>query len=356
MGLPFICIVDAANNQSANLCQREIDGASPRPAGRYLASSGNNLAEVAMHVPVSEDFSSAPIDFAWLELTNRCNLQCSHCYTESSPTSGERDLLSHAQYVDLIHQLYLLGCRKIQFIGGEPTLNKGIPKLIDTAKDCGYDFVEVFTNLVSLPESLLNKFVERNIAVATSFYSHDRKVHDRITRQIGSFDKTVRNIRRVLAAGLTLRAGVITMDENVDQVESTWDYLEELGVTRIGTDHIRKFGRARDEAACSMGELCGSCAGNILSIGPDGVVAPCNMSKQWAVGSVLERTLSDIVFSDELRAVRQQIGDAVDAGKDSGIQAICDPKTCSPYNACCPSTQSCNPCAPNGCSPCFPKG
>jgi MoaA/NifB/PqqE/SkfB family radical SAM enzyme len=309
-------------------------------------------AEAECSLPEAFDTS---IDFAWLEVTNRCNLRCGHCYTESSPTSGEKDLLTHEQYVDLIHELYTLGCRKIQFIGGEPTLNKGIPRLIDSAKDCGYDFVEVFTNLVSLPDALLAKFKERHVAVATSFYSNDRRVHDRITRQIGSFDKTVRNIRRVLSAGLALRAGVIVMEENAGHVEATWNYLRELGVPRIGSDHIRKFGRALHGEDCSMGELCGSCAGNILSIGPDGVVAPCNMSKHWAVGSVLNRTLSDIVSSDELRQVRKQIAKAVE-GRVDGVHAICDPKTCNPYSACCPSTQSCFPCAPNACMPCYPKG
>lgn len=309
------------------------------------------------HVPHAavDQATGAPIDFAWLELTNRCNLQCGHCYTSSGPTTGERDILTHAQYVELIHQLYLLGCRKIQFIGGEPTLNKGIPRLIDAAKDCGYDFVEVFTNLVSLPDALLAKFKERHIAVATSFYSWDRKVHDRITRQIGSFEKTVRNIKRVLQAGLTLRAGIILMEDNEAQIEQTWAFLEGLGVERIGKDHVRKFGRAQDDAGCSMEELCGSCAGNILSIGPDGVVAPCNMSRHWAVGSVLEKPLADIVHSDALAEVRQRISDAVTA-RSPAIEAICDPKTCGPYSACCPSTQSCGPCSPNGCSPCFPKG
>jgi MoaA/NifB/PqqE/SkfB family radical SAM enzyme len=311
----------------------------------------------SVHVPASSTTRSsyAEVDFAWLELTNRCNLQCSHCYTSSSPTSTERDVLTHAQYVDIIGQLYLLGCRKIQFIGGEPTLNKGIPRLIDAAKDCGYDFVEVFTNLVSLPDSLLKKFKDRNVAIATSFYSWDRKVHDRITRQLGSFDKTVRNIRRVLDAGLTLRAGVIVMEENSDHLKKTWELLEALGVQRIGRDNVRKFGRAQQDMDCSMGELCGSCAGNIISIGPDGVVAPCNMSRHWAVGSVLQRPLAEIVHSDELAGIRRRIGDAV-RERSPAVEAICDPKTCSPYSVCCPSTQSCNPCAPNACNPCYPKG
>lgn len=305
---------------------------------------------------VTPDAAAPPIDFAWLELTNRCNLQCSHCYTSSSPTSTDRDILSQAQYVDAIHQLYMLGCRKIQFIGGEPTLNKGIPQLIDAAKECGYDFVEVFTNLVSLPPQLLRKFTERNVAIATSFYSWDRKVHDRITRQIGSFDKTVRNIKQVLAAGLSLRVGIILMAENSDQHEQTHAFLTDLGVERIGSDRVREFGRAlADGTACSIDDLCGSCAGNILSIGPDGIVAPCNMSHHWQVGNIMETTLSDIVHSQALAEVRRQIGDAA-RSRPEPVHATCDPKTCLPYNSCCPTTQSCLPCAPNGCNPCYPKG
>ena len=42
-----------------------------------------------MHM--SHSFSGAlnvresTLDFLWLELTNRCNLQCVHCYTQSPP-------------------------------------------------------------------------------------------------------------------------------------------------------------------------------------------------------------------------------------------------------------------------------
>src|SRR5208283_2388709 len=28
------------------------------------------------------------LDFLWLELTSRCNLQCVHCYAESGPSSA----------------------------------------------------------------------------------------------------------------------------------------------------------------------------------------------------------------------------------------------------------------------------
>lgn len=304
--------------------------------------------------PIGES-NLEPLDFVWLELTNRCNLQCVHCYAESSPTSGATDALGEQDYLNLIAQVYGLGCRKIQFIGGEPTLNASLPLLIQFARDIGFEFVEVFTNLIRLPDSLLAVFKQYDVAVATSFYSYDSQTHDRITRQVGSFRRTTANISRVLDAGLRLRAGIITMEENHADLQQTWEFLAQMGVQSIGTDHVREIGRACDSDSSSMSELCGSCAGNILTIGSDGVVAPCNMSKQWSVGSVLEQNLQDIVGSAKLSAVREQIRSAVPTS-EGGVHAVCDPKTCGPYSSCCPSTQSCFPCAPNGCTPCYPKG
>lgn len=304
--------------------------------------------------PVRE--RSPVLDFVWLELTNRCNLRCVHCYAESAPTSGDDDVLDEEDYLALIDQIHDLGCRKLQFIGGEPTLNRSLPRLIEAAHERRFEFVEVFTNLTRLSDELLAAFRRFRVAVATSFYSCHPEIHDGITGHRGSFERTVRNMRRVLAAGLRLRVGVIEMDQNRNDLAATWEFLRGLGVQSIGGDRLRKIGRAAGGVSSDMHELCGSCAGNILTIGPDGLVAPCNMSKQWTVGSVLENSLEEIVASPALSRVRKQIGESAASNGGNHVDAICDPKTCDPYSSCCPSTQQCFPCAPNGCTPCFPKG
>src|ERR1700688_791750 len=202
-----------------------------------------------MHTMLSEIGQTPELDFVWLELTNRCNLFCVHCYAESSPYSGERDILSEEDYIGLIQQIRALGCPSLQFIGGEPTLNRSLPRLIQEAATCGFTFIGVFTNLVSLPDSLLRTFTDFNIAVATSFYSHNAQTHDAITTHKGSFDRTVANMKRICDTGLRLRAGIIVMDQNKDDLEETWRFLESIGVHNIGTDHVRNVGRANESNA-----------------------------------------------------------------------------------------------------------
>src|SRR5271165_5740644 len=147
--------------------------------------------------PTSHD-TAGMLDFLWLELTNQCNLRCVHCYSESSPHSTERNILNEADYSRLLSEAYELNSRHVQFIGGEPTLNKSLPSLIAYADSVGYRFIEVYTNLFSLSHALLATFVRHRVAVATSVYADTSHVHDLITQTRGSYKRTLSNIERVL--------------------------------------------------------------------------------------------------------------------------------------------------------------
>jgi MoaA/NifB/PqqE/SkfB family radical SAM enzyme len=302
-----------------------------------------------------ETANARALDFLWLELTNQCNLQCLHCYSESAPHTTEKNLLDETHYETIISDARMLGCHRIQFIGGEPTLNKSLPKLIVYADDCGYEFIEVFSNLVNLSFALLETFVRHRVAVATSVYACDPALHDLVTQTPGSHARTIQNIKRVLDSGLSLRVAVISMDENEGAIDSTFALLRDLGVTNIGLDHVRGFGRAQSQNTCSMEDLCGNCAGSVLAIGPDGVVAPCIMSKNWPVGSVLNSSLREVVFSDHLLQTRERIASA------TAVNTNVDPcgPACSPYNPFCNPNCSphamCGPCSPSGSKGCNPN-
>ncbi len=302
------------------------------------------------HISTEEDpafIGSRKLNFLWLELTNRCNLECVHCYADSGPNPSKKDLLSVSDYETILSDSAQLGCKQVQFIGGEPTLNKNLSRLIEHAHKLGYEFMEVFTNLVNLPQDLLQCFVDMNVHVATSAYADSAPIHDQITQRAGSFDRTMRNIDRVVEAGLPLRVGIISMPSNQDDLEKTTAFLRRKGVKEIATDTIRDFGRGNHESSSKMENLCGKCAGSVLCVGPDGVVSPCIMSKQWSIGSMLETPFAELSQSDRLAGIRQQIAEKttvpeIHAGECS---PMCHP-SCSPN--CVPE---CNPSRWRGYSP-----
>lgn len=296
-----------------------------------------------LHANGLSDFKGRwALNFLWLELTNQCNLQCSHCYADSGPYATQADRLSREKYQELIIEAYEVGCRRIQFIGGEPTLNRDLPDLIKFSAKIGYTFIEVFTNLTCLTDELLLCFKESDVHVATSVYAPTACTHDQITQVHGSFDKTIRNLQALLKAGISVRAGVIGMKENSGQTERTMQFLRDLGVQNVGTDRLRYFGRGAKEGEGALSELCGACADNTLCVGSDGIVSPCIMSKLWSVGSVLNESLTELAKSGRLAALRGHIYRAViepreENGRDDrGIDAICTPKTCAPSGPCSP--------------------
>ena len=304
--------------------------------------------------------TSAPLNFLWLELTNQCNLQCSHCYAESGPHTSGKDALTCAQYRQLINEAYEAGCRRIQFIGGEPTLNRDLPELIRLCSDLGYAFIEVFTNLTRLTDELLACFRENGIHVATSVYAPMAEIHDKITHITGSFAQTVSNLRKLSQAEIQIRVGIIEMQENAGQVQATARFLNGLGIQNVGTDGVRHFGRGGVNRQGDMTELCGQCADRILCVGSDGKVSPCIMSKLWSVGSVFDTPFAELIASERLATIRSEIYHATiqresEGGNQETVHSICDPKTCGPYSTCKPTTGP-GPCAPSGCTPCFPKG
>ena len=112
--------------------------------------------ETARPKPATLEDADGALSFLWLELTGRCNLQCVHCYTESDPWSGHRDLLSAEDYEDVMSQAYALGCRQVQLIGGEPQLNPSFDRLLRRSVEIGFEFVEVFSNLTRLSGETLD--------------------------------------------------------------------------------------------------------------------------------------------------------------------------------------------------------
>jgi MoaA/NifB/PqqE/SkfB family radical SAM enzyme len=255
----------------------------------------------------------AGLEFLWLELTNRCNLRCVHCYTESSPQTGDDDLLTADDYLSVMNQAYELGCRRMQFIGGEPQLNPDFFRLLAASKAIGFEFVEVFTNLTRLDDETVRFARSAGIRFATSVYSDKPEVHAAITRNGSSHARTIKNLKRLIDSDVVTRAAVIQIDQQPAEIESTKRFLTDLGVRHIRDSRVRAFGRGEAVLSQSteMSELCGHCWSGRLCVAPDGDVYPCVMARQWPVGNVLDTPLAHIVRSSALAELRATIHDTV---------------------------------------------
>ncbi len=299
------------------LTEQPQESEQPRPASIVRLP-------VLQDAPVTvQPPSRKELDFLWLELTERCNLRCVHCYAGSGPDLEDGPMRT-GEHLRILREAARAGCRKVQFTGGEALLDPDLPGLIDEARALGYRWIEVYSNATLLNESRVRFLRERAVHVAVSFYSHCEETHEAITQVPGSFRRTVEAIRSLITAGVGVRAGIIRMRMNQDDVEPAKDLLASLGVDRatIGVDEVRPTGRGcgdslvpaggqarltsppsgesmQSGANGSMG--CQTCWSGKIAVAPTGDVFPCIFSRELGVGNVLRRPLQEVLEAASLQ-------------------------------------------------------
>lgn len=151
------------------------------------------------------------IDFAWIEITQRCNLYCRHCY-EGSSKNVEISDMTMQDFETAVNALQSIGIKRIQLVGGEPLIHPQIAEIIKIAKDT-FEFVEVYTNGTLLTKELLELITDRKVALAFSLYAAASAVHDYVTCTKGSYDLTIAHIQKALDLGNTVRVASVEMKD-----------------------------------------------------------------------------------------------------------------------------------------------
>ena len=245
------------------------------------------------------------LDFLWLEITAQCNLSCVHCYADSSPSRPLHGSLGLEDWLDALRQAADLGCKKVQFIGGEPTLHPDLATLIASAREFGFTTIEVFTNGTLFTEALKTSFLRHHIHLAFSVYSAQADVHDAVTQGKGSLAKTMASLQWAIGCGLPVRVAVVQMEANAGDIDQTRKMLTERGVTSISSGHLREIGRGsrgKKSEPC-FDELCGRCWQQKLCLTASGEIYPCVFARFYPIGN-LSQGLGYVLDGPERRAFR----------------------------------------------------
>ncbi|CAE6434621.1 Molybdenum cofactor biosynthesis protein 1 Includes: RecName: Full=Molybdenum cofactor biosynthesis protein A [Rhizoctonia solani AG-1 IB] len=101
-----------------------------------IASIDRDLARGP--VPALIDSFGRKHDYLRISLTERCNLRCRYCMPEEgAPLSPSGDILTNEEVVRLARVFVQNGVNKIRLTGGEPTLRRGLPELIQELRGIG---------------------------------------------------------------------------------------------------------------------------------------------------------------------------------------------------------------------------
>ncbi|HEU4368331.1 MAG TPA: radical SAM protein [Methylomirabilota bacterium] len=180
-------------------------------------------------------------------LTQRCNLECAHCYMSAHAGADARGELTTDECRRVIDEIARVNPNVFLILtGGEPLLRRDIFDVAGHASARGFTTV-LGTNGVLLREREAQRMREHGVLGASiSLDSTDRAKHDRFRRLPGAWDGAVRATRVLTDAGLDFSLHMSVTDWNVGEVPAMIDLARELGATVLNFFFLVRTGRGRD--------------------------------------------------------------------------------------------------------------
>ena len=173
------------------------------------------------------------LETLWLNTGTLCNLACTSCYIESSPTNDALVYLSLAEAEAYLDEAERMGTREIGFTGGEPFMNRDAIAMIGSALSRGFE-VLVLTNAMRPMrrfEEQLKAFPRERLTMRVSLDHYTLAVHE-AERGAGTWAKAIEGLKWLFDNGFKVAvAGRQYAGESKAEAQAGYDRLfAELGI------------------------------------------------------------------------------------------------------------------------------
>ena len=289
------------------------------------------------------------MDFLWIEVTPHCNLRCIHCYADAG---GEpKPSMSTPEIRQVIGDAAALGWKRLQFTGGECTMNPDLQDLILHAKSCGFEFIEIFTNGTLLTEPMVQFLAQEGVHVGMSIYSYRPETHDAITGIPGSYEMSLNAIRLLLQYQVSTRCATIAMKQNEKDLDATTYFILRLGLNCRIPDPVRPSGRGKslenwpeeyglnaiqaspkfstNPADFAKKQHRNSCWYGKAGITSSGDVLPCLFARDHVAGNIHKKSLKEIIHGKTMQQYWDLTFDRIEPCRQCEYRYVCD--DCRPW-------------------------
>jgi radical SAM protein with 4Fe4S-binding SPASM domain len=181
--------------------------------------------------------------FLYLYVTNRCGLRCRHCYVGNERLDRADDLsLDQAERV-LDYFKTIGGHDKLYILGGEPTINPELPRIVAAAHRRDYS-VTISSNgdfddtvFDAIPSDLL-------ASINFSLESADPRVHRQIRGNPHNFERVTDRIRTARSRGYQVRVMCTVSHANADTALDLIPFVADLGAHTLSFHNLGLTGNA----------------------------------------------------------------------------------------------------------------
>lgn len=196
----------------------------------------------------SKPLYPAPV-LAHLSITNKCNMACKYCSVRKLHKTCDKEL-STKQWKEIITKLADWGVFQIGFTGGEPTLRKDLPELVEHVHKQGCVF-NLTTNGWFLDERLVYKLVCSGMKQCQiSLDSHLPKVHDKL-RGNNSHNRVINSIKILKNYGVAVGIDCVVSKNNIKDILKFIEWIKRENIPYLTLIKLKK-GDLSDEQYNSL--------------------------------------------------------------------------------------------------------
>lgn len=183
----------------------------------------------------------APVNVTW-EITQRCNLQCVHCLSDSGAGSGHE--LSTNECRGLIDQLTALKVFQVNIGGGEPFLREDLIELLTYSHEKGL-VTCVSTNGVLITDEMARVLSRlRMLYLQVSLDGASAAINDQI-RGRGTYGKILSAMDCLARHGVSFSINTVLTRLNFPQLDTLREMARQYG-SELRVSRFRPAGRGRN--------------------------------------------------------------------------------------------------------------
>jgi radical SAM protein with 4Fe4S-binding SPASM domain len=241
---------------------------------------------------------SPSLRYLELQLTDRCNLRCRHCYIGA----GHAQELSLDQVRAVLRQFEEMQGLRVLLTGGEPLLHSRFDEINALLPGLALHSV-LFTNGALLTPARLKSLQVHEVQVSVDGM---QAAHDTL-RGRGSWELALRGLRLAVEAGFPVAVSTMAHHANRDDFEAMDKLFRDLGVREWNVDIPCAAGRVEENEELFLspaeggrylaygfgGGMHGSASGfgcglHLMAVLPDGKAAKCTFYGNRPAGTVHE--------------------------------------------------------------------
>ena len=177
-----------------------------------------------------------------LQLGHVCNNRCVFCVSGQLTEERVAKQIKADPVFEAIRRGAEQGCKRVTFLGGEPTVQKSFLPALELAVELGYDEIVIFTNGVKTRKrAYVQKIIDLggNYEWRFSVQGGTREAHDAVTKRRGSFTRIVQGMRHVADLGEDVTINMCINEYSYKSVPNFPALCQEYDVRQLHIDQIR---------------------------------------------------------------------------------------------------------------------